>query len=371
MTVADKYSFLATRTGSDARQLPRCSRDVATSYRSKERLIDTAVGAGPATADRRAQVFGLVSARFGKDGGAGLNCERYLLDALYRWLLGAARTEPSLRTYAACLARWCDASDRRSLSAQTDTSPRDVMDFLFALEGRGLSKRSIVLHRDVMRSWFAWLEDRGLLARTPITRDVRKAWRVDHNAVGKGDGTRQAFTAAEAQEVVAYAFRQPPAECFALMLELSGGLRSDEVAALPFVGLVDRDGLVTVAVPGKGQKVRRITLEPVAVAAWRRYERERLAHGPRGGLIRPPAGPFYSARTIQRWAKDAARAVGREEISSHDFRKTAATLRMENGQPIQDVSDELGHSNIVLTARCYVVRKRKHTTGTGLAAPTT
>jgi site-specific recombinase XerC len=364
---SDKYKLTETARGADRRQLQRCAKDVATNYISKQRRISSTISQGSQREDWRSNVAEIVAERFGL---ASLNCEEHLLDAVFRFLLSRGQSEATLRTYSGCLSRWFDWSDLRSLCRQVGTVPDEVSDFLHDLHSRGLAARSIVLHRDVLGGWFTWLRDRRLMEGHPITRDIRRAWRFDRKAVLKGDGGRQAFTQAEAQAVVAYLWGRPTFEAFAVLLMISAALRSDEVAALPFPSLVDRDSIVTVNVDGKGRRKRRVTLEPVTVAAWRRYERERLSHGPRGGLVYSPAeGHHYSERMIQLWCKAAARHVGRAEISSHDFRKTAATLRLENGWDLRLVADELGHSDPRLTLDCYVTRKPAQAVGTGLAAP--
>ncbi len=367
MATSDKYRLTASDLGEKPRQLQRCKADVAANYLSKHRRISSTISHGSQREDWRANVAEIVAERFGL---ASLNCEQHLRDALFRFLLSRGQSEATLRTYSGCLARWMDWSDQRSLCRQVGTVPDEVSDFLHDLHACGLAARSIVLHRAVLGGWFTWLGDRRLMEAHPITRDIRRAWRVDRAAVLKGDGTRQAFTAGEAQAVVAHLWTRPPVEAFAVLLLLSDSARSDEVASLPFPALVDREGIVTVTIVGKGNKTRRTTLEPVAVQAWRRYERERLGHGPRGGLIYSPHGEhFYSARTIQLWCKTAARAVGRAEISSHDFRKTAATLRLENGWDLRLVAEQLGHSDPRLTLDCYVTRRPAPTLGTGLASP--
>lgn len=373
---------LSTATHSKA----RCTVEIAQKYRCREgdpaafqRALSGTSGTGGD--DRRTLVAAVVWHLFGPRSEAhpaALDCELYLRDALYRWLLTTCRSPASWSTYAARIWRWAAASGRRSLSAQVDASPRAVSDFLYGLESGGLGPRSVVSHRDALRSWYAWLFDRELVHRSPITRDLIRGFRVDHARIQKADGTRQAFTESEAQGVALWAFTVASPEAGAsVILQLTAGLRSAEVAALDRRHLTQHPDpanptrqIWTLTVPGKGQKQRRIVLEQIAVDALSRYFEARRLTGDRGPLLLVRGGGRPSVRQVQRWAKDAAAAVGREDIiSSHDLRKTAATLLGERGADLRQIQGLLGHSNLTTTTRCYVVRPRPLTTTTGIQIP--
>lgn len=355
----------------------RCTAGIARRYRCKEgdpevfrRAITGQAGEGGK--DRRSQIAAMVWCLFGKhskDHPQGLACEPYLRDALYRWMLTACRTQASWRSYSARMWRWVATTGRRSLSEQTETTPRVLSDFLFGLEAEGLASRTVVHHRDVLRSWFAWLFDRDLIRRSPVSRDLARAFRVDQATIQKGNGRRQALTLSEASRVAGWCMRDAAPEAgFSVLLQITGGLRSAEVAALERRHLVEREGIWTLTVPGKGQKTRSIALESVAVAAWQRYVASRRRQGERGALLTARGGGHFSPRQIQRFAKDAAAIVGRQDIiSSHDLRKTSATLLRKAGAELWQVKEHLGHSNVALTERCYVTDKPPMTATTGIA----
>jgi site-specific recombinase XerC len=372
--MSEKYRLHDTPFSLDLSKRPRSSAEHVKMYVRKEgepRALKTAKQAGEK--DRRYQVALTVARNFCKGTGpAALACEPLLIDALQRWLVTCCRTHASWTTYGARMHYWIARTDRRSLTAQIDVSPSVVSDYLFGLEAAGASPRTIVSHREVLRSWFAWLFDRDLVRRSPVSRDLVRAFRIDHGKVEKADGSRQAFTAGEAQRIADWCLQEASAEAgLSVLLQLTGGLRSEEVAALERRHLVEADGVVTLSVPGKGQKLRKIEVEEVAVAAWRRYLQLRRRQGNRGALLVAPGGGHYHPRTVQRWAKQAAAVVGRpQDISSHDFRATAATLLCERGADLADVQVQLGHASIETTKRCYVRRRAPLRTRTGLQIST-
>jgi integrase/recombinase XerD len=374
--MSEKYKLLDTRQTAQASKRARCSVAIATLYDRKEgRPGDDAATVLPAQ-DRRRLILALVRDLFGPRTAqtpAALGCETYLRDALYRWMVATCRSEDSWSSYGVRLWRWVRDTDRRSLSAQTDVGPRVVANWLYALEGEGRAPRTIVTYRETLRSWFTWLFDRDLIRRSPITRDICRLHRVDRGAIQKANGRRQALTLTEAQRVARWALdpKTPPEAGLSVLLQVTAGLRSQEVARLERRHLVEREGVVTLTVPGKGQRTRSVTLEPIAVAAWRRYVAERRRQGERGALLLAPGGGHYGRRTVQRWAKDAAEVAGRRlEISSHDLRKTAATQLLLRGASIEQVQELLGHASADTTLTCYVTDRRPLAVTTGIITET-
>ncbi len=377
--MSDKYRLLDKGIGSDITSRPRSSDAHAKIYVSKEGQptgLETAMQAGEN--DRRRQVAEVVKTLFCRRTAAtpaALACDSLLTDALFRWLVLSCRTPDSWSTYAARMWRWVATSDRRSLTAQADAGPTAVTDFLFVLEAADLSPRSIVSHRDVLRSWYGWLFDRDLVRRNPINKAVVRAFRIDHERVEKADGSRQALTLPEANAIAAWALGTATSEQgLAVLLQTSAGLRSEEVAALErrhlTQSVIEGVSVTTLNVPGKGKKTRKITLETVVEIAWCRYVKERRRQGTRGPLLVAPGGGHYNRRTIQRWAKMAAAVVGRAlDISSQDLRRSALTLLIENGGTLKDAKDQGGHANLETTVRSYVIRNRVRTARTGITAP--
>lgn len=373
--MSEKYDLLHMRGGQKAGKPPVCSAEIARRYMRKHKCYKRGLTWTPPAVengDRRLLAWSLIDELLGQSAPISQRAEPFLRDAAYRWIVSSCRSRDSMQAYARRLRAWVIATSKRSLSMQVNASPDDVSDFLFALEADGKAPRTIVHHRDVLRSWFHWLYDRDFIHRSPITRDLLRSWRVDHQAVRKANGRRQSLSLVEAQLVARWCLTSAAPEAgLCVLLEMVGGLRSDEVARLDRKHLVEREGIATLTVVGKGNKSRQIVLEPVVVAAWHRYLRRRRRQGERGPLLVRPGGGHYDRRQVQRWAKQAAAVVGRPvDISSHDLRKTAITLLREAHADPNDVRDYAGHSDVRLTERCYVTRRppMDQTTGVGTGA---
>ena len=70
----------------------------------------------------------------------------------------------------------------------------------------------------------------------------------------------------------------------------------------------------------------------------------------RGRIHGSPVAP----NTLRRWLHKALRVAGLPPLRVHDLRDTAATLMIEHGVDLVTVSEQLGHSSIVVTADRYV-----------------
>lgn len=348
---------------------PRTSQAVAQAYRCKEgrpERVQNAVAGLPA-GDRRRLIGEMLAARLVR---TGLKLDLYAEHAVWRWLIDRTRTPDAWAAYARHWAEWAAATGRLSLSAQTDTSPRAVSDYLFRAETRW-SPRTVAVARDIIRSWFGWLFELDLIRRSPVRRDVVRGFRVDQGRIVRGNGVRQALTRDEAERAIRWALTiaTPPAG-LSVCLQLCQGLRSIEVQRLDMAHLVEREGVWSLTVPGKGQKSRSLVLENLTIQAWHRYRVFARRQGSRGPLLRAPGGGRYDRRTIQRWAKQAAEHIGRgADISSHDLRRSFATLAIENGADLFQAQEAMGHSSPTLTKRCYVARKIPGAVSIGIALP--
>lgn len=297
-----------------------------------------------------------------------LGGEKFLMDSVFNWILEKCNTKQSIECYATTFARWAKDTNRLSLSSQIAANDRSIFEFLREIESAGLSYRYISRFRDVLRSWYRWLESYGLLRKNPISLAIVKSYRVDQGRIRRGCGMRQALTADEAKMVARWALTfASPAMGLAVMLQMVCGLRSHEVAALKKSDLVEMKGAIVLMVRGKGNKSRQVFMEKSVKESYRRYFHQKPWEGERGPLLVSRKGGHFTAKTIQFWAKKAALVAGRmRDISSHDLRRTAITLLMERGARVEDVQAFAGHSSPVLTLRCYVTRRPKMNVTTGI-----
>lgn len=79
----------------------------------------------------------------------------------------------------------------------------------------------------------------------------------------------------------------------------------------------------------------------------------------------PVAGGLRDPNNTLRMMREPFKAAGFEGVTSHQFRKTVATLMDGAGLSARAAADQLGHSKTSLTADVYMGRKRR---ATGAAA---
>lgn len=119
-----------------------------------------------------------------------------------------------------------------------------------------------------------------------------------------------------------------------------------------------RDGRSPTAyIIGKGNKPRTIYLQPYAQQAIQAYLAERTDTNPAlfvshtGNHARTPTR--ISKRTLQRTIENAARVLGFEGVSAHDFRHFRATQLLREGMPLEVVQEYLGHTSPATTRMIY------------------
>lgn len=342
----------------------RKSTQTASAYRRKERLCEHAIWADNKKAGIRAEVYGQIRATLWSQ----LRCEAYLCDAVYRWLISTVESPHTVRSYLAAMSLWIRSNGRRSLDAQAKADTTEVQAWLLSMKDAGNAQRTCNQRMKVIQGWFSYLLDLELIDRHPVTRRLVRRWRFDHRRIVKGDGMRQALTRSEAEQVARWALNDASPTCgLSVLLQMAGGLRSAEVAALERRYLREQDDCHTLTIPGKGQRFRQIVVPPVIMMAIERHDHAERRQGHRGAILRPRGGGHYSPRQVQRWAKEAASAIGREDIiSSHDLRRTFGTLHLASGRQLDEVQCMLGHSSIVTTNDYYIAWRRTAATDLGL-----
>ncbi len=209
---------------------------------------------------------------------------------------------------------------------------------------------------DLLKSVCAEAVEDGLLAEQPCR--VRGA--------GKPSPKRQG-TALTAAEVLAYLDAVPPSRRLALMAAAWCGLRSGEVRGLRRCD-VDLDagrlrveqGVTRVRTgphsfgwrigPLKTKAARRSVAMPlVIVDAMRVYLRDLPVRG-RDALLFPATdgvSPLNSS-VLDAAHRKGRESIGREELTIHDLRRTAATLAAQGGATVRELMRLLGHTTVTV-----------------------
>ncbi len=141
-----------------------------------------------------------------------------------------------------------------------------------------------------------------------------------------------------------------------VILIMTSGLRSSEVAALTLADLDFENGTVTVQ-SGKGNKFRISSFPSIAQEAIEEYmnsgfrpagvtaDRSLFGTESRDGMWEP-MDRFDIANAVMRYVKAV---TGLERIRGHALRHAYASFALLQGLPVEDISALLGHSDIKTT----------------------
>lgn len=227
------------------------------------------------------------------------------------------------------------------------------------------SRSDVVNWRACLSSAFGAAVRRGLRPDNPMSEV--KLPKADERPV-------KAWSAEEVGRLVAEA-RGAPHEAW-LWLALGTGARLGELRALERDDIDPRQRTVTISKsfdehtnrrgPTKSGKTRVVAIPdeamPVVVAYLARLSpKEQL-------IFRSPfrAGP-YRARTYQDWIKRLCDRASVSPLSCHATRHTYATLSLDDGVPLKEVSEDLGHADVAITARIYSHSVKKQRRGAARA----
>ena len=229
----------------------------------------------------------------------------------------------------------------------------DLRAWLASRSARGLQRSSNARALSVIRSFFRWLQRRGLCENAAVT--VFRSPRLPGSVP-------KALTAAEAGEAVATVEELSDDDWIgkrdaAVLLLLYGcGLRIGEALGLTRAE-APAAGQETLVVTGKGDKQRLVPLLPVVTEALRAY----LAACP---YPLPPEGPLFlgarggplRARIIQQRLQSLRALLGLPESATpHALRHSFATHLLASGGDLRAIQELLGHASLSTTQRYTAV----------------
>ena len=198
-----------------------------------------------------------------------------------------------------------------------------------------LSKCSQDNELRVLKSFYAWACANGVCIGNPAqgVKCIKSEKRV-----------KKPFTAEE-QELLRVACQGDLRLTAILEVLLSTGCRVGEIA-----GMTRNDwNEDEIVVYGKGQKERRVFLNARARVALKLYLNSR--DDEREGLFvsEDHRHNTLSIHAIEDMVRDLGIRAGVKEVHPHKFRRTAATIALSRGIPIEQVQQMLGHESINTT----------------------
>jgi site-specific recombinase XerD len=295
---------------------------------------------------------------------AGLPSPRGDLEAFTDGWLANRRLSPHTRDayrrdVSAWLA-WCRARDLDPMSAtfiHVNTYARDLESTVDGRTGRVFSPSTVARKLSGLSSWYGFLVKIGALPANPVAG-------ADRPWVSRDHSTTVGLTAEEVDALLAAAdVDTGPAAArnravIAILADL--GLRVGEVVGLDIEDLGHERGHRSLRFTGKGGVRRRRALTPASTAAVETYLLQRAAADGvavddlAGALFVTASGGRIDRHSVFRLVRRLAQVAGIPawaNLSPHSLRHAFATAARDEGVPLEDVQDAMGHADPRTTRR--------------------
>jgi integrase/recombinase XerC len=241
-----------------------------------------------------------------------------------------------------------------TLAALAGLKPAEFRAWLTERAREGLARSSTARAFSSVRSFFAFLDKRGL-AHNPSIQSVQtpKLPRSVPKALSERD-MEDVLDAAPEQEHAAWIDLRDNA---ILLLLYGAGLRIAEALSLT-KALVDHvvdGGRDTIEITGKGNKTRLVPLLPQAVDGLRAYRGAcpfMGALGPRDAFFLGARGGPLDPAIVQKRVREIRRSLGlTESVTPHALRHSFATHLLGAGGDLRTIQELLGHASLSTTQR--------------------
>lgn len=210
----------------------------------------------------------------------------------------------------------------------------DVRVYMAFHKMRGKSSAYLALIQRALSSFYAWCENNDMINVNPMRK-------IGHIKVVKK--LKKPFTEDE-MELLRKSAKSLRDRAMIEFL-YSTGCRVSEMCQLD-AGDIDFDNCKAVVL-GKGQKYREVYISARCKSVLSEYldSRTDLCQA----LFVSRIGTRICQSSVQRTMRDLGRLCGIENVHPHRFRRTAATLALKRGMPIEQVQKMLGHEDIGTT----------------------
>jgi integrase/recombinase XerD len=260
------------------------------------------------------------------------------------WLANRRLSEHTRAAYRRDVSAWLQWCAERGADPLRATF-LDVNAYARELEGRPLAPATVARKLSGLSSWYDFLLKLQAVAVNPVGGADRPYVSRDHSAtVG--------LSATEVDALLASAEAAGPRHRAVITLLAELGLRVGEVVGLDFDDVGWERGHRTVRFIGKGGRPRRRVLTVSAGAALDDYLQVRGRQ--EGPLFVTSTGARIDRhavfRLVRRLAGEAG-IPGAERLSPHSLRHAFATAARDEGVPLEDVQDAMGHADPRTTRR--------------------
>ena len=244
----------------------------------------------------------------------------------------AGRSPKSVRQYVLALRRFTRTMPIRLV----DTTAADIRKYTaIRLTRDGLQGRGLVNERDYLSAFFEWAVKAEIMARNPVKQ-------VEGIKLAKIP--KKAYTDLECEKIRKAC--ETPRETAVVEVLFSTACRVSEMCGILTSSIDDRRILIC----GKGKKYGTIYLDSRAQLAVDAYIESRDDDNPYLFPGRSEGKPL-SSRAVERILKEIGKRAGVSNVHAHRFRRTAATMALRRGMPLEMVSKMLRHENLQTTMR--------------------
>jgi integrase/recombinase XerD len=269
-------------------------------------------------------------------------------------------TREAYRRDVGAFLTWCRERDLDPLSAtfiHVNTFARQLESTSDPRTGRKLTPATVARKLSGLSSWYGFLLKINAITANPVGGADRPQVARDHSAtVGLSPAEVDALLAAAERDDTPS--RERNQAVIAILADL--GLRVSEVVGLDVADLGYERGHRSIRFTGKGGAKRRRALTPASTAAVETYLLHRSAVEGRG--VAQLAGALFVTssgarldrhavfRLVRRLAEEAGIAAF-AKLSPHSLRHAFATTARDEGVPLEDVQDAMGHADPRTTRR--------------------
>jgi integrase/recombinase XerD len=269
-------------------------------------------------------------------------------------------TRDAYRRDVAAWLTWCRARDLDPLTAgfvHVNAYARELESTVDGRTGRVFSPSTVARKLSGLSSWYGFLVKLGALAANPVAGADRPWVSRDHSAtVGLTAEEVDALLAAVEADTGPAGSRNRAV--IAILADL--GLRVGEVVGLDIEDMGHERGHRSLRFTGKGGVQRRRALTPAGTAAVETYLLHRAAATGvpvdelRGPLFVTASGGRIDRHSVFRLVRRLAQTAGIPawaSLSPHSLRHAFATAARDEGVPLEDVQDAMGHADPRTTRR--------------------
>lgn len=216
----------------------------------------------------------------------------------------------------------------------TEVTTNDIRIYIAKRAAEGICKVSQDNALRILKSFFSWCTAEEYTEKNPTLR-IKK--------IKTEQTIKKPFSEIEIERLRNGA--RDAREKAIIDVLLSTGMRIGEMEGLNRKDL-DGDQII---VYGKGEKERYVYLNAKAIVSLEEYLRTRKdTNAPLFVTCRKPYNRLTKSG-IQVSVRELGKLLGIPEVHPHRFRRTAATLALNRGMPIEQVQKMLGHNNIETT----------------------